>query len=172
MNLHSPDFIQPSAGPFITRGTLWLCLAAAALTLALLLQIAVADRARLAADAQWRPRVEGICNWVGCTVPAWHEPAAFHVIAREIRPHPSVPGALLVTASFRNDAKFAQRWPQLQLSLANLDGDSLGLRRFTPREYLGGEPASALIAPGQSASITLEILDPGKRAVAFGFDFR
>jgi len=58
------------------------------------------------------------------------------------------------------------------LSLSNLDGDSLGLRRFSPRDYLGSAPATTLIAPGQSASITLEILDPGKRAVAFSFEFR
>jgi hypothetical protein len=79
---------------------------------------------------------------------------------------------LLVTATFRNDAEFAQAWPQLQLSLANLEGDSLGLRRFSPREYLGSEPATTRIGSGQSATITLEIVDPGKRAVAFGFEFR
>ena len=33
------------------------------------------------------------------------------------------------------------------------------------------QPLDVEIAPGQSASATLEILDPGKRAVAFTFDF-
>ncbi len=95
-----------------------------------------------------------------------------HIISREIRPHPSAPGVLLVTATFRNDAAFAQAWPQLQLSLTNLDGESFGLRRFSPREYLGSDPATPLIGAGQSATITLEIVDPGRRAVAFGFEFR
>ena len=36
---------------------------------------------------------------------------------------------------------------------------------------LGAPPATPLLAPGQSATATLEILDPGKRAVAFTFDF-
>jgi hypothetical protein len=135
------------------------------------LQVAVADRARWAADPAWRPRIERLCALVRCSVPAWHEPSAFHITSREIRPHPSAAGVLLVTASFRNDAAFAQDWPRLQLSLSDLDGQSLGLRRFTPREYLGSAPATVRIAPGQSASITLEILDPGKRAVAFSFDF-
>jgi hypothetical protein len=79
---------------------------------------------------------------------------------------------LVVSATFRNDAAFAQAWPQLQLSLANVEGDSLGLRRFSPREYLGSDPASAQIGPGQSATISLAILDPGKRAVEFDFEFR
>ena len=164
-----PEFTKPDARP-ARRGWLWL--AVPVLTATLLLQIAVADRARLAADATWRPRIVVLCAWLHCQVPAWHEPGAFHITSREVRPHPTAAGVLLVTATFRNDAAFAQAWPELQLSLANLDGESLGLRRFQPREYLGTEPASAQIGPGQSATITLEIVDPGKRAVAFGFDFR
>jgi hypothetical protein len=82
-----------------------------------------------------------------------------------------VPGVLIMSASFRNDAAFAQAWPQLQLSLTDIDGQSLGLRRFSPSEYLGNAPATERIAPGQSANITLEILDPGKRALAFGIEF-
>lgn len=172
MAIH-PDFAQPAKPASRSRdGSRWLYLAVPTLTLSLLVQIAVADRARLAADPLWRPRIVALCAWFACTVPAWRETAAFQITSREIRPHPSVPGVLLVTATFRNDAAFAQAWPQLQLSLANMEGDSLGLRRFAPREYLGNDPSTARIGPGQSATITLEILDPGKRAVAFGFEFR
>lgn len=168
----SPEFVRP-----ITRGKRlpnhwWLWLTVPALAVLLLVQIAVADRARLAADPAWRPTIVNLCSWLRCAVPAWREPRAFHITSREVRPHPSAPGVLLVTATFRNDAAFAQAWPRLQLSLANLDGDSLGLRRFAPREYLGSEPATPRIGPRQSATITLEIVDPGKRAVTFGFDFR
>lgn len=142
------------------------------LLLGLALQVVLADRARLASDPHWRPRIVALCGWLGCGVPAWHEPQAFHVTARELRPHPSAAGALLVTATFRNDAAYAQAWPVLQLSLANLDGDALGRRRFTAPEYLGSEPSDPWIGSGQSASVTLEVLDPGKRAVTFEFDFR
>jgi len=144
---------------------------AALLLLALCVQILVADRARLAADPEWRPRVEVLCAALRCSVPPWHEPDAFRVTSREVRPHPSVPGVLMVSASFRNDAAFAQAWPQLELSLTDIDGQSLGLRRFAPSEYLGSAPATQRIAPGQSANITLEIVDPGKRALAFGIGF-
>lgn len=167
----APEFTQPA--PTKVRDWLrlggWLALPV--LLAALVLQVLLADRARLAADANWRPRMEFLCRVFQCRLPPWHEPSAFHITARELRPHPSAPGVLLVTASFRNDATFAQPWPQLQLSLGNLDGEPLGLRRFAPREYLGAEPANALIGPGQSASVTLEVLDPGKRAVSFEFEF-
>lgn len=142
-----------------------------ALGLLLLLQLVLADRARLAGDANWRPRLELACGMLGCDLPPWHAPDDFRVTTREVQPHPTVPGVLLITASFRNDARWAQAWPVLEIALQDLDGQALGLRRFQPVEYLGSPPASPLIAPGQSASATLEILDPGKRAVAFTFDF-
>jgi hypothetical protein len=167
----APEFTQPA--PRKARDWLRLggWLAVPVLIATLVLQVLIADRARLAADATWRPRMEMLCRALHCQLPPWHEPSAFHVTARELRPHPSAQGVLLVTASFRNDAAFAQAWPQLQLSLANLDGEALGQRRFAPRDYLGAEPSNPLIGPGQSASVTLEVLDPGKRAVSFEFEF-
>lgn len=141
------------------------------LAAALMLQVVLADRARLAADAAWRPRLLAVCGVLGCSLPAWHEPDAFRVTNREVRPHPGAPGVLLVTTSFRNDARWPQAWPLMEVALHDLDGQALGLRRFEPTEYLGSPPASAMIAPGQSAIATLEIVDPGKRAVAFTFDF-
>ncbi len=168
----TPEFAtaKPPAPRQAWRGLAWVI--PPVLLLGLALQVMLADRTRLAANPHWRPRIVALCGWLGCSVPAWREPQAFHVTARELRAHPSAAGALLVTATFRNDAAYAQAWPVLQLSLANHDGDALGLRRFTPREYLGSDPSSKWIGPGQSASVTLEVLDPGKRAVTFEFDFR
>lgn len=170
MKKPSPSFIdEPLVAP---RSRRWRWAAVAVvLSLALLLQVIIADRKRLATDPVWRPRLEMLCGVLRCTLPAWKEPRAFHVTSRDIRPHPSVPNALLLTASFRNDAAFAQDWPQLEVALTDLDDQPLGLRRFEAREYLGNEPAMPMIMPGQSASLTLEIMDPGKHAVAFRLEF-
>ena len=147
-----PEFTQPTPRkrPSAMQWLSWLSIPL--LAIALIVQVLVADRARLAADAHWRPRIIVLCGWLGCQVPPWREPSALHITSREIRPHPSAPGVLLVTATFRNDAAFAQPWPQLQLSLANLEGEALGLRRFSPEEDLGSEPATPLIAPGLAGS--------------------
>jgi hypothetical protein len=167
----APVFTRPKERAPIPRSR-WMAWAAVPLLLLLLLlQMGIANRTQLAADRAWRPRIVALCSVFGCDVPPWREPAALHLTSRELRPHPGVPGVLVVSATFRNDAPYAQPWPQLQLSLQNIDGESLGLRRFAPREYLGGAPATAMIAAGQSASIRVEILDPGRRAVAFGFEF-
>lgn len=167
----TPRFATP-ATPAPRRPLPWAWAGALlVLSLALLLQLVLADRARLAGDPGWRPRLEAVCGVLGCDLPPWREPGAFRIASRDVRPHPSAPGALLVTTSFRNDARWPQPWPLVEVALHDIDGQALGLRRFTPIEYLGAPPATPMIAPGQSASATLEILDPGKRAVAFTFDF-
>ena len=167
----TPRFATPDS-PAPTSSIPWgWWIAVLVLALALVLQLVLADRARLARDAGWRPRLETVCGVLQCSLPAWHEPDAFRVTDREVGPHPTAPGVLLVTTSFRNDARWAQAWPVMEVALHDIDGQALGLRRFAPLEYLGSPPASTLIAPGHSASATLEILDPGKRAVAFTLDF-
>ncbi len=149
----------------------WLIGAIIALSLILIVQIMLANRQQLAADASWRPRIAALCSLFGCNLPAWRETTAFSVLSREIRPHPTATDALLVTASFRNEAAYPQPWPVIELALTDLDGGRIGLRRFNADEYLGRAPASDHIGPGQSASIALEIVDPGNRAVAFEFTF-
>ena len=166
-----PRFAIPdSPAPRTPRSWGWWMLALV-LVVVLVLQLMLADRARLATDPAWRPRLESLCTVLGCDLPAWHEPAAFRVTSREVRRHPQDSRALLITTSFRNDARWPQPWPMMEVALHDIDGNALGLRRFEPHEYLGSPPATDLIAPNQSASATLEILDPGQRAVAFTFDF-
>ena len=144
----------------------------AALALLLLAQVLLADRAHLAADARWRPLVQGACAVMRCDVPAWREPAAFTLLQRDVRPNPVQRGVLHVAASFRNDAQWAQAWPTLLLTLSDADGRAVGFRAFTPAEYLGKPPAQPVLASGASAIVALDVVEPGPGVVAFTFDFR
>ena len=161
-----PAFAVPTAAG---RGR-WRWALIALLALLLGLQILLADRARLAADPGWRPVVENLCGALGCTLPAWHEPTAFLMLDRQIRPA-DTPGALRVDATFRNDARWAQDWPALQLALSDADGRVLGSAVFTPEQYLGAAPATRL-APGQSAQASFLVREPAPGTVAFSFEFR
>jgi hypothetical protein len=147
-----------------------LLVAIAALALLLVLQLLLADRALLAADARWRPLLSNVCGVFGCTLPPWREPTAFTVLAREVRPHPSTPGALRVTATFRNDARWPQPWPQVRLTLSDVNGNAVAARDFSARDYLGAVPAQVELHSGQSASIAMDIVEPGARSVAFDFE--
>lgn len=144
--------------------------AVAGLSLLLAIQLLVADRARLAGDARWRPLVTSLCGALGCSLPPWREPTAFRVVERDVRAR--TPGVLRVSARIRNEARWAQPWPMLQLTLADAHGREVATRLFTPGEYLGGTPTQAQLGSGQDASLSMDIIEPGPQAVAFTLDFK
>lgn len=142
------------------------------LGLLLLLQVALADRAQLAAQATSRPWIAALCGVLRCTLPAWHEPSAFTMTSRDVRPVPGQAGALQVQASIRNDARWAQAWPSLRLSLSDADGRVIGTGVFAPADYMGNSTvATGSIEPGQSAQVAFHVREPAASTVAFSFEF-
>ena len=169
----SPSFTrQPAHTATHPRTARWQWAVLVLLSLLLVLQVLIADRARLAADENWRPIITRLCDALGCDVPAWHQPGAFAMLSRDVRPIIGTPGGLHVQATFRNDAAWTQDWPLLQLSLSDADGRVVGTRAFTPAEYLGKSATQAGLVPGQSARIALQLHEPNPGVVAFSFDFR
>ena len=166
----APSFMLAPEAPLPTPRWQWGLVAGLVAVLAL--QIAVADRARLAADAGSRPWIAGLCSVLRCSLPAWREPTAFSMIGRDVRPVPGQAGALQVQASFRNDARWAQGWPSLRLSLSDADGRVIGTRVFAPHDYLDpSADAAAVLEPGQSAQIAFRVREPAASTVAFTFEF-
>lgn len=168
----SPGFLHGRRAPAPARArAAWRPPAAVAALLVLLgLQVVLADRDRLAADAQWRPLVAGVCGVLGCSLPPWREPEAFVLLARDVRPHPQQAGALRASASFRNDARWPQPWPQVLLTLSDVNGRAVAARAFAPEEYLGGAPDTPLLAAGQSVDIALDIGEPSTETVSYAWD--
>ena len=142
------------------------------LAITLVVQLLLADRARLAEDARWRPVVSGLCTVLGCSVPPWHEPSAFTMIERDVRAYPATAGVLRVSATFRNDARWPQAWPVLLLTLSDVDGRVVGARAFTPADYLDDTMAGRRLDPGQRASVAFDVREPAPDIVAFTFEFR
>ena len=94
------------------------------------------------------------------------------MLSREVSPIRGLSGGLQVQASFRNDARWAQSWPVLVLSLSDADGRIVGERAFTSREYLGADATQKELGAGQSAQIALQLHEPNPDVVAFSFEFR
>ncbi|MFT4198937.1 MAG: DUF3426 domain-containing protein [Pseudoxanthomonas sp.] len=149
----------------------WQWAALAVLALAFGLQCLLAARAQLAADPAWRPLLERSCALLRCSLPPWREPAAFTMLARDVRPAADAPGLLEVSATFRNDARWPQPWPDLRVSLADADGRTVGARVLRPQDYLAAD-ADAALAPGQSGRLAVRVREPAAGVVAFDFDFR
>lgn len=155
------------------HGRRWPWLAgSAALALSLAAQLAWAEREPLAAQRELRPWLERACASLHCRLPPFHDVGQLSLVSRSIRPHPSVPGALIISATLRNDGDLAQGYPVVEITLSDLDENRVAMRRFRPREYIGDTRAIETgLAPGASATLVVEVQDPGKNAVAFEFRF-
>ena len=168
----APAFARESATAYHSaRNWPWL-LGATVLGFCLLAQIGYAKRGLLLDDARTRPWLERACTTLGCRLPLRHDPAHLALLSRDIRPHPSVANALIISASLRNDAAFAQAFPDVDIILSDLDENRIAMRRFHPQEYLGdARTIAGGMTPGSTTALVFEVADPGKNAVAFEFKF-
>ncbi len=151
----------------------WGAIAAAlSLTFLMVVQYVWADRYHLAQYASWRPALEILCKPLNCELPLRRDLGQVEIVEREIVRHPYIADALLVNATFVNNADFAQAYPLFQISFSDVSGTPVAARRFQPAEYLAvSRDTSAGIAPGEQIHTLLEVIDPGERAVSFQFDF-
>lgn len=134
----------------------------------LLVQILVGGRAALANDASTRPLAITACKVLACNVPAWSDPSTLKIVDHRIHAAPDRPGVLVVEASFRNDARWPQAWPLLQLTLSDINGVPVAQGRYAATQYLAGAHA-ATIGSGQTATVQLNVTDPPQKAVSFDF---
>lgn len=146
----------------------WLWAALIVLALLLAVQVMVGGRAALANSAALRPLALSACRVFGCNVPPWSEPEKLQIVDHRIHAAPDQPGALVVEASFRNDARWPQAWPLLQLTLSDVNGVAVAQGRFAATQYLTGAHASEL-GSGQTATVRLNVADPSQKAVSFDF---
>ncbi len=152
--------------------TNWATIAAALLlTVMLVAQYAWWDRNRLAEVAALRPALDWLCKPVNCNLPLRHDLARVEMVERDVRDHPQVRDALLVSAAFVNRAPYPQAYPVLQISFSDVSGTPVAVRRFMPEEYLHDKNPARGMAPGEQTLVMLEVVDPGERAVSFQFDF-
>ena len=144
----------------------------AGLAALLVLQSVAADFGQLAGNAATRPWLQRACAFLRCTLPPWREPQALRLLQRDVSANPSRPGVLRISASFRNDARWAQPWPRLRVTLSDADGRAIAARDFVANEYLGAMPTANGIASGQVAGVAVDVVDPSPRVTAFTFEFR
>ncbi len=149
------------------QSKLWPILSLVAL-LALIVQIAWFKFDYLSRIEPYRNVYQQLCPWLGCQLPTLidtHSIKAYNLI---VRSHPDKANALLVDAIILNTAPFEQPFPDLVLAFSDIDGKPLASRRFTPKEYLGGELAGKELMPkNQPIQLSLDLVDPGPEAVNY-----
>lgn len=141
-------------------------------TAALATQYTMYHFEELARQDQYRPWFETLCPEIGCTLPSKVDIAQIRSTNLVVRSHPQYMDALMVDAILYNRAQFAQPFPLLELRFADLNGQLIASNRFRPSEYLSGELAGQDEMPPQTPiHISLEIKDPGAKAVNYSLSF-
>lgn len=142
-----------------------------ALLLSFAAQLAYAKRDWLLNDSFARPWLDSACKYFPCQLPLRKDLGQMELLSRDIRPHPSVPNALIISATLHNAASFNQEFPSVEITLSDLDEKIIGRRRLQPQDYLNDKVWEAGMAADATAALVVEIVDPGKNAVAFEFAF-
>jgi predicted Zn finger-like uncharacterized protein len=143
----------------------------AAIFLALLLcaQLLHGNREWVATHAPMRGALRGVYAAMGVVVSVPANLAAYQLRQWGVTGDPTASGTLRVRASILNTTAQLQPYPLLRVTLANRFGTKLGARDFEPAEYMG-KPIVRMLAPGERADATLDIVDPGKDAEGFEID--
>ena len=122
----------------------------------------------LSRDPRWRPAFAEACAVAGCTLPPKVDANLLRGTNLVVRSHPRFDNALVVDALLFNEASWPQPFPELELTFVDLQGQPVAQRRFHADEYLRGELAGAVAMPIRTpVHVSLEIVDPGRKAVSY-----
>ena len=148
-----------------------------ALTATLIIEYAWFNREQLNKIPELQGTISILCQQFKCKNVSIRDPANIELITRNIYSHPNEKSALMVNITMKNNAAFAQPYPVMQIDFSDIRGNSVAARRFWPKEYLANESQQgnteqpSLLQANTSASVTLEIQDPGKQAMTYEFNF-
>lgn len=161
---------EPAAAPWGLR------LAGIGAVLLLLTALAVQwvymQRVPLYAQPEWRPALQRLCALLACELPLPHKPEQVEILERVVRDHPRVAKALLVDLTFISRADEPIAFPIVELRLADVSGNRVMGRQFSPSEYLPASIDRRIgLSPAKPVHITLELVAPVTDVVSFQFDF-
>jgi predicted Zn finger-like uncharacterized protein len=144
----------------------WMIGSVVALT-AIGLQAALAFRAELA--VVWpkaKPALVALCDAAGCEVGLPTKVALVGIEASDLHPDSERKSRLVLTATLKNRAPFAQTHPHLELTLTDTEDKAVARKVLAPTDYL---PASTSIPqgmqPGADISVAVNI-DSGEIAAS------
>lgn len=142
-----------------------------ALAIALAAQAVHQYRQDLARDTRFGPLVGAMYERLGLPLsPGW-DVAAYELRQWGAGGLPDAGGQVTVHANLTNKAAYAQPHPVLRLEFDDRYGGAVASRDFQPAEYLkNGDEASRMLAPGASAEIELQVVEPDRDSVGYQLD--
>jgi len=115
----------------------------------------------------YRPRLEKICERLGCRLPVYKNLDDFHVLDGSFVLRPDHNYAF--QAAITNQADFPQAYPTIKLTLLDYNEKPFAHRIFQPRDYLPEMNGAVVMAPDATAEISLTIAAPVNKVGGYTF---
>jgi Protein of unknown function (DUF3426) len=150
----------------------WWIIAILALLLIFVLQYSYFMRNELAQHTVLRPWLERLCILAACDIPMQKDINKIIILNREIHGDTDNKNILQVNITLKNIATYIQPFPKIQLTFSDINGNKIAYRQFSPDEYLSKQLVKTRgMQPQVPVLANLQILDPGRKAVTFEFEF-
>ncbi|MEM7565459.1 MAG: DUF3426 domain-containing protein [Pseudomonadota bacterium] len=129
------------------------------------------QRYELIKNPKYQQQVLNLCQFLPCAASQFSNTAQIRLLERNVFTHPASENALMVTGSFINQAPFAQKLPDILISLFDVKGKLIARRVFAPAEYLPNGKNRDTMNPERPQQFRLEVVDPGTDALTYEFEF-
>lgn len=143
-----------------------------ALTATLLLQFAWFDRHNLVRQDWMQTPLSALCSKMDCSELGLRDPLKIEMTSRNVYTHPTVDDALMIALTIVNQAGYAQDYPDIRIDFSDVAGNVVASRQLSPDAYLAIDHADhRQLQPNAPVSFSIEVQDPGKKALTYEFDF-
>ncbi len=137
--------------------------------LAIGVQCALAFRVELAVLwPEGRPALVALCDVAGCEVGLPAKVSLVGIEASDLHPDTTQPGRLVLTATLKNRAPFAQQFPHLELTLTDTADKAVARKVLTPADYLPAKSSPAGGMPS-GADVTVAVGVEARDMTASGY---
>jgi predicted Zn finger-like uncharacterized protein len=171
------DVFIPSRRHSLLSVIFWLGINVVMITALLGQYVWLTDRDRVLQHPQVRPLLDKFCHHLLCEVPITRNLSQIHMDSQVARPHADIKDVIQFDAKFSNQAQFPQPYPELLLTIEDVNGHPLAQRRFTPEAYLHQQDIDRVMQPGEVVHLQLEVVDQAniiendKLMEGYKFDF-
>jgi predicted Zn finger-like uncharacterized protein len=129
------------------------------------------QRYELIENPRYQQQVINICQLLPCSQSQFSSTNQIRLLERNVFTHPVSSNALMITGSFVNQAPFAQKLPDMLISLFDVKGKLIANRVFMAPEYLLTDKNRRVMPPEKPVQFRLEVMDPGTDALTYEFEF-
>ena len=140
--------VAPPKWPFVLAALLLLATLAG--------QVAHQFRAELAVAAPaLRPLLESSCAVLECDIPLPRHVELVSIEASDLQSDPASGGALVLAATLKNRAAYAQAWPLLEITLTDVQDNAVLRSVLQPADYLPGKVDPTVFPPNAEIAVKL-----------------